>query len=76
MSDCSPKRQDYDNVKDFFKAIQKCNEEKAKRNATKRAEKPDGCNNELIQDKDEDDVGDILLKFILDTGPNHCMYYS
>ena len=76
MNDCSPKRQDYDNVKDFFKAIQKCNEDKAKRNATQSAEIPEGCNNELIQDKDEHDAGDILLKFILENGTNHCMYVS
>ena len=76
MSDCPPQRQDYDNVKDFFKAIQKCNEENAKRNAIQVSEKPEGCNNELIQDKDEHDAGDILLKFILENGTNHCMYYS
>ena len=77
--DCPPKRETFKtdgklDAQAYFKAIQKCNEEKAKRNATKRAEKPDGCNNELIQDKDDD--GDILVKFILENGTNHCMYYS
>ena len=77
--DCPPQRETFKidgklDAQAYFKAIQKCNEEKAKRNATKRAEKPEGCNNELIQDKDDD--GDILVKFILENGTNHCMYVS